>query len=76
VDQPPVLTQKPATREKEMVAQTNDQSTDPDYPVAKTSSKANRVISPYEPYNELDTTGLSSGQLAVDPTTSQIFRLP
>lgn len=51
-------------------------STKPNYPLGKPSTKPNRAISPYEPYNELDVTGLSSGQLAIDPTTNMIFRVP
>ncbi len=42
----------------------------------KKASKAGRVISPYPPYQELDVTGLSSGSLALDPTTQKVFEVP
>ena len=42
----------------------------------KKSSKEGRVISPYPPYRELDVTGLSSGSLALDPTTQKVFEVP
>jgi hypothetical protein len=34
------------------------------------------VISPYPPYRELDVSGLSSGSLALDPTTQKVFEVP
>lgn len=40
------------------------------------TSKAGRVKSPYPPYNELDVSGLSTGSLALDPTTQKVFRVP
>jgi len=46
------------------------------YPFGSIGSEPGRVKSPYPPYNELDITGLDSGQLAIDPTTDQIFRVP
>jgi hypothetical protein len=42
----------------------------------KRTNKAGRVISPYAPYQELDVTGLSSGSLALDPTTQKVFEVP
>ncbi len=42
----------------------------------KRTSKPGRVISPYPPYQELDVTGLSSGSLAMDPTTQKVFEIP
>jgi len=42
----------------------------------KKASKEGRVISPYPPYQELDVTGLSSGSLALDPTTQKVFEVP
>ncbi len=42
----------------------------------KKSSKEGRVISPYPPYRELDVSGLSSGSLALDPTTQKVFEVP
>lgn len=42
----------------------------------KKAAKEGRVISPYPPYQELDVTGLSSGSLALDPTTQKVFEVP
>ncbi|SKA98376.1 hypothetical protein SAMN02745166_02742 [Prosthecobacter debontii] len=42
----------------------------------KRAGKEGRVISPYPPYQELDVTGLSSGSLALDPTTQKVFEVP
>ncbi|MCX6853500.1 MAG: hypothetical protein NTV80_01185 [Verrucomicrobia bacterium] len=42
----------------------------------KKASKEGRVISPYPPYRELDVSGLSSGSLALDPTTQKVFEVP
>jgi hypothetical protein len=42
----------------------------------KKGSKDGRVISPYPPYRELDVSGLSSGSLALDPTTQKVFEVP
>lgn len=39
------------------------------YPTATPSIKANTVISPYPPYNVLDTGGASSGDKLCDPST-------
>lgn len=47
------------------------------YPIAKPlldeagQPVKNRFISPYKPYNVIDTTGFKSGQLAGDPSTIQ-----
>lgn len=42
----------------------------------KKTGKEGRVISPYPPYRELDVGGLSSGSLALDPTTQKVFEVP
>ena len=42
----------------------------------KKTGKEGRVISPYPPYRELDVSGLSSGSLALDPTTQKVFEVP
>ncbi len=42
------------------------------YPVATPSIKPNTVISPYPPYNVLDTTGAKSGDKLCDPSTIPI----
>lgn len=47
-----------------------------EYPVARATVKPNEVISPYEPYNIIDVTGFTSGQLARDPSNKKIFRVP
>lgn len=39
------------------------------YPLATPSIKPNTVISPYPPYNVLDTTGANSGDKLCDPST-------
>jgi hypothetical protein len=46
------------------------------YPMGTRSTKPGFVKSPYEPFNELDATGLYAGMLARDPTTGKIFRVP
>lgn len=42
------------------------------YPMATPSIKPNTVISPYAPYNVLDTTGAKSGDKLCDPSTIPI----
>jgi hypothetical protein len=44
--------------------------------VGKKTATAGRVISPYPPHQELDVSGLSSGSLALDPTTDKVFQIP
>ena len=67
-------TMAPAQNEPSLVSSTlPDES---DYPFGSIGSEPGRVKSPYPPYNELDVTGLGTGQLAIDPTTDQIFRVP
>lgn len=46
------------------------------YPTASRTSDPGVVISPYEPYNKVRVTNFSSGQLAKDPNTGQIFIVP
>ena len=46
------------------------------YPMAQRTSIPNQVISPYPPYNVMDVTDVRSGQLARDPKTGEIFRVP
>jgi len=46
------------------------------YPVAERTENPNFVISPYPPFNVIDVTGFNSGQLAEDPSTNKIFRVP
>jgi hypothetical protein len=47
-----------------------------DYPVARRTDNPNYVIIPYEPYNVIDVSGFRSGDLARDPGTGKIFRVP
>lgn len=47
-----------------------------EYPLARPTAKPGEVISPYEPYNVIDVTGFTSGQLARDPSNKKIFRVP
>jgi hypothetical protein len=46
------------------------------YPYAERTANPNEVISPYHPYNVIDVTDFSSGQLARDPSNQRIFRVP
>jgi len=46
------------------------------HPVAQRTENPNQVISPHPPYNVIDVTGFNSGQLARDPSTGKIFRVP
>ena len=66
--------EKPAEPKK---TETKSTTNDGTFPVG-TKSKTNpgTVVSPYPPFNELDVGGLSSGSLAVDPTTKKVFRVP
>jgi hypothetical protein len=47
-----------------------------EYPVARKTAKPGEVISPYEPYNIIDVSEFTSGQLARDPSNKKIFRVP
>ena len=47
-----------------------------EYPEAGVTDKANVVISPYPPNNQIDITGFLPGDLARDPHTGKIFRVP
>lgn len=49
---------------------------DQSYPTGKRTSDPNFVKSPYPPNNVIDVTGFRSGELAIDPTTNQVFRVP
>lgn len=46
------------------------------YPPARKTLDRNEVISPYPPHHRIDVTGFQSGQLARDPYTDKIFRIP
>ena len=47
-----------------------------DYPMGQRTNNPNYVKSPFPPHNVIDVTGFRSGELAVDPTTNQVFRIP
>lgn len=51
-------------------------STSGQFLIGKKTATPGRVISPYPPYQELDVSGLSSGSLALDPTTDKVFQIP
>jgi len=55
---------------------TSDPAPDPDYPVAQLTEDPNQVLSPFPPHHRIDITGFRSGQLAKDPQSGQIFRIP
>ncbi|MEM8952518.1 MAG: YMGG-like glycine zipper-containing protein [Verrucomicrobiota bacterium] len=48
----------------------------PEYPTARPASERNRVFSPHPPHNLINTEGFQSGDLAIDPTTNKVFRIP
>lgn len=47
-----------------------------EFPTGTPGKRPGRVVSPYAPHNELDVRGLSSGSLALDPTTQKVFKVP
>jgi len=46
------------------------------FPVAQRTEIPGRVISPHPPYNVIDVSEFQSGQLAIDPISNEIFRVP
>lgn len=68
----PSITQKETSSEEKPNAAASSGS----FLRGKKTGKEGRVISPYPPYRELDVTGLSSGSLALDPTTQKVFEVP
>jgi len=46
------------------------------HPTATSTSQPGIVVSPHAPYNKVDVSSFQSGQLARDPFTKQIFRIP
>lgn len=69
---------KPSVTQKESGAEEkpNAAASSGSFLRGKKTGKEGRVISPYPPYRELDVTGLSSGSLALDPTTQKVFEVP
>jgi hypothetical protein len=47
-----------------------------DYPYAEKTSTPGVVISPYEPYNVFDVSGMRPGTLALDTSCDKKFRIP
>lgn len=47
-----------------------------DYPSAQRTSNPDEVLSPYPPHHRINVEGFSPGQLAKDPKTGKIFRVP
>ena len=47
-----------------------------EYPVARSTAKADEVVSPYEPYNIINVEGYRTGELVRDPHNKKIFRVP
>jgi hypothetical protein len=66
---------EPTIQKKETPAPSTA-SSEGQFLVGKKTSSPGRVVSPYPPYQELDVTGLSSGSLALDPTTDKVFQIP
>ena len=67
---------KPSSNEATTQSATNGAANSGSFLRGKKASKEGRVISPYPPYRELDVSGLSSGSLALDPTTQKVFEVP
>tara|TARA_R110002096_G_scaffold215310_15_gene403189 strand:+ start:9127 stop:9462 length:336 start_codon:yes stop_codon:yes gene_type:complete len=49
---------------------------DQSYPTGRRTNDPDFVQSPYPPNNVIDVKGFRSGELAIDPTTNQVFRVP
>src|SRR5690606_29927157 len=46
------------------------------YPLARRTDQADRVISPYDPFNVVSIEGYKSGDLVKDPYTLKVFQIP
>ncbi len=46
------------------------------YPVAQASGRRGTVVSPYDPYNEIDVRGVPHGALVRDPSCGRLFIRP
>ncbi len=55
---------------------TQPQIDEQSYPTAQKTNRPDRVISPYPPHNTIDVAGFKTGDLAIDPTTEKIFKIP
>lgn len=49
---------------------------EPEYPVARRTNDPDQVLSPFPPHQRIDVSGFGSGELARDPKTGKIFRVP
>ncbi len=65
----------PGPKDKEQQTPPVDPKLD-EYPVAEKTVNPNYVISPYAPYNVINVEDFRPGQLAMDPSTNKIFRVP
>lgn len=65
-----------STPKKESTSTAPSSPAGQEFPKGTATSKPGRVVSPYEPFNELDVQGLPSGSLALDPTTQKVFKIP
>lgn len=71
------IASKPPAKKEEPKKEAETPAGSDIYPVGtRNPDHPGAVVSPYPPHNELDVSGLSSGSLAVDPTTKKVFRIP
>lgn len=61
---------------KKDTAKTEKEEIAKQYPVATKTSREGIVLSPFAPHDELDVTGMKSGDFAMDPGNGRIFRVP
>lgn len=73
---PPLPTKDESVPAKEEPKTTPPTENNNQFLVGKKTAVPGRVISPYPPHQELDVSGLSSGSLALDPTTNKVFQIP
>jgi hypothetical protein len=74
--QPPRQSPPPPGYEQAQVTPERPRQTTPNYPTARPSDQPGRVFSPHPPHNLINTEGFRSGDLAIDPTTNKVFRIP
>ena len=73
---PPRQSPPPSGYEQAQVTPEAPRQTTPNYPTARPSNQPGRVFSPHSPHNLINTEGFRSGDLAIDPTTNKVFRIP
>jgi hypothetical protein len=74
--QPPRQPPPPQEYDQTHVTPLPSSQAPPQYPTARPAEQANRVFSPYPPHNLINTEGFHRGDLAIDPTTNKVFRVP